>query len=207
MPRIVIVSSEPSTYKGMDRQPLGLGGPIPDRIVMRVIAFEELGPVAGLPGLIDVIAELRAGHQDRFDLLWLGDGPPAGWEHLGFDVGETTSTAWSAIARWSAFLSPAEVEPWHARLNTNGLFARQQDAQLYLEHYLACDDHDRGWTPAGWTDGPDIYSVVSVWRLPDHGSGSSHDETNVDNRPRGISPVSLHGFNHPVTTPTAHPSA
>jgi hypothetical protein len=161
----------------MDRQPLGLDRPIPDKIVMRAIAFEELGPADGLCGLIDVMAELRVDHGDRFDLLWLGDDPPPGWEHLGFDVGETTSTAWSAIAHWSAFLSPAEAEPWHARLNANGLFTHRQDARRYLEHYLTCDDPDRGWTPTGWTDDPEIYAVVSVWRLPGHGSGPSSKTT------------------------------
>jgi hypothetical protein len=165
LPRLAVVAAPPPgalpRYEGMDRTPLAPGADASEELVARVAALEDRDPRQALDGLLTVMSELDAG----YDLLWLGDDAPDGWEPLGYDVGETTSAAWSAIARWPQFLSPEEFETWRSRLNEHGLFQRA-DAEEYLAAYLAADDPDRGWSPDGWTDTPGLYAVVPVWRGP-----------------------------------------
>ena len=172
-PRLSLVSSAPpgapAAYRGMDRAPLAPGGPVPEATVAHVCELESLDPRAALTRLVQITARLRAElPHEPLDLLWLGDQAPSDWEPLGFDVGETTPAAWSAIARWPAFMPAPEAARWAARLNTHGLFTRHEDARSHLDRYLTGEDPDRGWTHDGRPETPDLYAVVPIRRLPDN---------------------------------------
>lgn len=168
IPRLTIVAApppdQPFRYEGMDRPPLAPSDDVPEELVVRAAALEDVDPKDALKDFRAFMFDLVAAGIEGYELLWVGADGPAGWRRLGYDVGETTSAAWSAIARWKAFLSPEHFETWRSRLNDHGLFADRGDAESYLARYLESDDPDRGWTRDGWTDVPDIYSVLPVWR-------------------------------------------
>jgi hypothetical protein len=159
-PRVQIVRAEGS-YRGMDRRRLS-DLDVPRPLVLRGLGLEDAGSAAEL---LAWLADLAHEGITEYEVLSLGDGPGQEWELLGHDVGETTSAGWSAIAHRADFLPAAERAAWDERLNEYGLFGRREDAEDFLERYLAADDPDGGWTPEGWSDDPGIYAVVPVYLL------------------------------------------
>jgi hypothetical protein len=151
-----VIASRPDApgYQGMDRALLGMRDDVPDDVVVRGMALDDLAPHQAEAGYRAFVAELG----DRYELLGLGEPAGAGWELLGYDVGETTPRAWSAIAHRAELALP---EP---RLNRHGLFEDPGDAERFLRAYLAAEDPDRDWDPA-WQAHPELYAVIPVHRL------------------------------------------
>jgi hypothetical protein len=151
----------------MDRPPLGSSDDVPEHLVLRGMALEELSADVAEDGYRELISAITAAAADaKYDLLALGDMRRAAhWEFLGFDVGERTPASWSAIAHRDVFLSPGDLSEWERRLNSHGLFDNISDAEVYLALYLDSDDPDKGWTAEGWVDKPDIYAVIPVYRF------------------------------------------
>jgi hypothetical protein len=135
---------------------------VPRPLVLRGLGLEDAGSAAELQAWL---AELAHEGITEYEVLSLGAGTGPDWELLGHDVGETTPAAWSAIAHRADFLPAAELGAWDGRLNEHGLFDRREDAEAFLERYMAADDPDRGWTPEGWSDDPGFYAVVPVYLL------------------------------------------
>jgi hypothetical protein len=154
--RFSIVSrSGAPRYEGMDRPLLGMRDDVPAEVVVRGMALEDLPPDQVEAGYRAFVAGLG----ERYELLGLGEPGGADWELLGYDVGETTERAWSALAHREELGMPEPL------LNRHGLFDDRADAERFLRAYLECDDPDRGWGPDGWEDDADIYAVVPVYRL------------------------------------------
>jgi hypothetical protein len=154
--RFLIVSrSGAPGYAGMDRPTLGTLDDVPEPVVLRGMALEDLRPDQAEAGYRAFAAELAG----RYDLLALGEPSGADWELLGYDVGETTRRAWSALAHRQELALP---EP---RLNRHGLFDDAAEAEQFLRAYLDSDDPDRGWGPEGWEERPSLYAVIPVHRL------------------------------------------
>ncbi len=153
---VLIVAPGAGGYAGMDRPPLGSQPDVPEPLVLRGLELESSGDEAGLRAFL---ADLRASGVTQYDVIGLADPVGDGWEFLGYDVGETTAAAWSAIKH------RAEVLDGEPRLNEHGLFSQRSDAEAFLQAYLQADDPDRGWTATGWTDNPSIYAVIPISRL------------------------------------------
>jgi hypothetical protein len=158
--RLVILA--PGSYAGMDRPALGARPDVPED---RVVKGLELESNADIPGLRRFLTDLAREGIDDYELVALGGFQGAAWEFLGFDVGETTSAAWSAINHRDEVLSAEQAAEWAQRLNAHGLFANQADADAFLQAYLESEDPDAGWGADGWTDNPTIYAVIPVQRL------------------------------------------
>lgn len=152
---LIVSSSDAPRYEGMDRPLLGMRDDVPDEVVVRGMALEDLPPDKAEAGYRAFVAELG----ERYELLGLGEPGGADWEPLGYDVGETTARAWSALAHREEFGMPEPL------LNRHGLFDDRADAERFLRAYLDSDDPDRGWGPDGWEEREDIYAVVPVYRL------------------------------------------
>ena len=148
--------------RGMDRPPLGSVADVPEPLMLRGIALEDAPPDRAENEFVQLVAELRRASTNGYDLIALGEVESDGWVFLGYDVGEQTPRAWSAIANASRLLDPNELSEWTARLNSHGLFDDRADAERYLARYLTNGDPDRGWTANGWTDTPDLYAVIPV---------------------------------------------
>lgn len=158
--RLLIVSSVPGPgYAGMDRPLLGAGDDAPEDLVLRAAALEDLPVDQQLAAHLAFLDELRAGGVTGYELIALGAAPDATWDLLGFDVGETTRRAWSALAHRDELGLPAPA------LTEHGLFADRAEAEAFLASYLAADDPDASWTPDGWQARPDLYAVVPIYRL------------------------------------------
>lgn len=155
----IVSSTTSTTYAGMDRPLLGMRDDVPRELVMRSFTLEELFPERIEAGHRRILLELRERGLSGYELLRLGGTSDAEWELLGFDVGETTSRAWSAIVHHADFALPVP------HLNDYGLFDDRAEAEQFLRTYLECDDPDGGWTERGWEDRPDLYAVVPIHRL------------------------------------------
>jgi hypothetical protein len=163
VPRYLIVGrGADERYRGMDRPPLGSRQDVPEPLMLRGLALEEVSADRAEKEFVAFIDELRRAGGGEYDLLALGESEVDGWVFLGYDVGEESTRAWSAIAHASRFLHPGELGEWTALLNGNGLFDDRRDAERYLTRYLASGDPDSGWTADGWSDTPDLYAVVPV---------------------------------------------
>ena len=166
--RFLIVKQRPprdaGPYEGMDRQILGDVADVPESLISRWATLEEMPAEDAQELLGALMSDLSAAGVAGYELLALGSvrDLPGNWAFLGYDVGETTEAAWSAIAHREAFLAQGESAGWEARLNAHGLFGKQVDAEAFLERYLASDDPDMGWTADGWTDTPDWYAVIPI---------------------------------------------
>lgn len=154
-------------YEGMDRLQLGGIANLPQALIDRGLALEDLPPEEAEPAYRAFMGELSAAGHLGYELLALDHAQADGeaWEFLGYDVGETTQAAWSALAHRAQVLTTEEQGHWQGRLNAHGLFASQADATAFLVVYLASDDPDKGWTAEGWTDAPDWYAVIPIHRL------------------------------------------
>lgn len=158
-------SSIDSPYQGMDRPPLGSLDDLPEDLILRGMALEDLPDPVAETHYREFLSDITAAGGEGYELLALGDMQPSReWNFLGFDVGENTPASWSAIANQKIFLSSNELDDWVRRLNSYGLFDELHDAEEYLARYLASDDPDKGWTARGWDDEPDIYAVIPVHR-------------------------------------------
>ena len=165
--RYRIVQQANGWYEGMDRPRLGTVPGISGDVLIRGLSLEDVPPEKAQDAFSAYMDDLLVGGSTGLDLLALGDVADSGsdtWEFLGYDVGETTPAAWSAIVNGHIFLGPAEQVEWRSRLNAHGLFANQQDADAYLSRYFHSDDPDRGWTEGGWRERPDFYKVIPVYR-------------------------------------------
>lgn len=152
------------SYAGMDRLGTSTAGGVPQELVVREVAVQSLPPEARARALRSVLRDLaRLGHEE-YELVALDQAPEGKWEHLGYDVGELGPRAWSAVSHAADFLSEEETAQWRLRRNEHGLFATVEDARRFLERYLAYDDPDRGWGPAGWQEDAEDYGVVPVFR-------------------------------------------
>jgi hypothetical protein len=159
----IVARGAAERYRGMDRPPLGSLADVPELLMLRGLALEDVPPERAENEFVAFIAELRHIGAKNYDLLAVGDIESDGWVFLGYDVGEETPRAWSAIANASCFLDPDELGQWTALLNRNGLFDDRGDAERYLARYLASGDPDSGWTADGWSDTPDLYAVIPVF--------------------------------------------
>lgn len=166
--RFIIVKRVPEDmdkpYEGMDRPPLGSFLDIPEPLILQGMALEDLPDPIAEASYKEFLIRIEATGTEGYELLALGDRPSSSWDFLGFDVGETTPTAWSAISHRDVIFSPQELNDWEERLNSHGLFDKRIDAENYLTYYLASDDPDKGWTEEGWVDEPDFYAVVPVYK-------------------------------------------
>jgi hypothetical protein len=156
---LIVSSNAPPGYAGMDRPLVGMQDDVPDELVLRGAALDDLPPAQAEAGHRRFLVELREHGFPGYELLGLGESPDPAWEFLGFDVGETTKRAWSALAHRAALGLPAP------RLNSHGLFDDRAEAEQFLRAYLESDDPDRGWTADGWEDRPASYAVVPIQRL------------------------------------------
>ncbi len=157
-------SDDAIAYGGMDRPKLGSRCDVPDSIRSRGVALEgQPTQEADRPYRMLLAEMLEIGVTD-YELLVLGDIPPDKYQFLGYDVGENTEDAWSAIVDQDLFLEPEEKLQWEEKLNAHGLFQHRADAQAFLVRYLDSGDPDMGWTSDGWTDTPDWYAVIPVYR-------------------------------------------
>jgi len=152
------------TYEGMQRFQLGSFTDVPDELLNHGLALEDMPPHEALISYQRLLADMLAMGVTDYELLMLGDCPSQNWQFLGYDVGETTKAAWSAIANLEIFLEPQEMAQWQERLNFHGLFPERADAKEFLKRYLESVDPDMGWTALGWTNTPDWYAVISVYR-------------------------------------------
>ena len=154
-------------YEGMDRLRLGGVADLPQALIDRGLGLEDLRPEEAEPAYRTFLGELIAAGHLGYELLALDHAQADGeaWEFLGYDVGETTEAAWSALAHRGQVLTAEEQVRWQGRLNAHGLFASQADATAFLAVYLASDDPDKGWTTEGWTEAPDWYAVIPIHRL------------------------------------------
>lgn len=165
MIRFVLVRRVAEGYAGMDRPPIGSGGDVPEPLVLRAMALEDVPSPEAERAWRALFEELGAQGITGYELLALGEMPSrVDWELLGHDVGEASPARWSAIAHAEDFLPPDEQAAWKTRLNRYGLFDDSDAASEYLTRYLAADDPDRGWTPDGWSEGTELYSVIPVRR-------------------------------------------
>ncbi len=151
--RVVILG--PGPYGGMDRPALGSRGDVPHDTVVRALACEAAQDVAGCRRLL---IDLARGGVDDYEIVALGGWPGSAWDFLGFDVGETTSAAWSAVQHRAEVFDADQAAAWGSHLNEHGLFHNPADADAFLQAYRQADDPDAGEDPA-------IYSVVPVQRL------------------------------------------
>ena len=165
-PRTLILRppATPGDYAGMDRPRFGECGTLPEALMFRGFAIEDLAPKDSVAPWRELLADLEG--YPRYELIALGERPSTEWESLGFDVGEVTARAWSAIANRRDLLPPEEVEEWDRLLNAHGLFSERAAAERFLVRYRSCDDPDGGWMPDGtWSDDPPFYDVVPIHRL------------------------------------------
>jgi len=147
----------------MDRARVGECGKLPEALMFRGFDIERLAPKDSVALWRELLAEY--GGYPCYELIALGDLPGAEWETLGFDVGEVTDRAWSAIVNRDDLLPQEEVEDWNRLLNQHGLFSDSEAAERFLARYRTCGDPDRGWLNGGWTDSPSFYDVVPIHRL------------------------------------------
>lgn len=167
--RFSIVSIQSSDtvpgYRGMDRPTLGSLGDVPESIVRRGMALGEAPPdvaeILFTALLADIVNSIGV---SKYELVRLGGVEGPRWELLGYDVGELTERAWSAIVHWDLFLTPRAWMEWESRLNGNKLFPNEVIARQFLDEYLKSEDPDRGWTVEGWEEQPDIYAAIPVYR-------------------------------------------
>ncbi len=154
-------------YEGMDRPTLGSFRDIPEDLILRGMALEDLPNAIAESHYRELLSDIAAAGGEEYQLLALGDAQQLHeheWDFLGFDVGENTPASWSAIANRGTFLSSNDLDDWKQRLNPHGLFGEFRDAEAYLARYMASNDPDKGWTEEGWVDEPDIYAVIPVYR-------------------------------------------
>lgn len=163
-PRTMILRArtEPGAYEGMDRPRIG-ECELPEALMFRGFDIEDLAPAQSVAPWRELLAELDG--YPRHELIALGELPGPAWERLGFDVGEVTERAWSAIVHRDELLPPEEAAGWSGLLNHHGLFAARDDAERFLARYRTCDDPDGGWFNGVWTDSPPFYDVVPIHRL------------------------------------------
>lgn len=165
MPRYRIVPrTPPGEYAGMDRRPVGADD-LPELALLRAVAVEQLGPPEAEARGLELLDELRRAGHSALELICLDGEDAPHRERLGFDVGERTPAAWSAIAHRTAFLDYEEWSQWSARLNCYGLFEHGDDAEAFLARYLESDDPDGAWSPTGEEGPPSLYAVVCVHRV------------------------------------------
>jgi hypothetical protein len=148
----------------MDRPKLGSFSDVPEPILYRGLALEDLPPQEAEKSYCVLLTEMLEIGITDYELLVLGDNPPGKCEFLGYDVGETTKAAWSAIVHQDIFLNPEEKYQWEEKLNAHGLFQEREEAEAFLARYLDSDDSDMGWTADGWTDTSDWYAIIPVHR-------------------------------------------
>lgn len=157
-------NNDTKTYEGMDRPKLGTFSDVPELILYRGLALEDLPPQEAEKSYRMLLTEMLEIGITEYELLVLGDNPPGQCKFLGYDVGETTKTAWSAIVNQDIFLNPEEKVQWEEKLNAHGLFQEREEAEAFLARYLDSDDPDMGWTEDGWTNTPDEYAIIPVYR-------------------------------------------
>ncbi len=160
-----IHDKEIKTYEGMNRYQLGNFTDIPDELLYRGLSLEDMLPEKAEMSYRLLLRDMLAMNVTQYELLMLGDNPSEDWEFLGYDVGETTKAAWSAIANRDVFLNHEEIAKWEESLNSHGIFEERADAEAFLAVYLDSEEPDKGWTGDGWTETPDWYAVVPIYRL------------------------------------------
>jgi hypothetical protein len=154
--RFLIVSSSGSSgYEGMDRAILGMLDDVSEQMILRGLALEDLPPDQAETEYRAFVTELGG----RYELLGLGEPGGTDWEFLGYDVGEMTRRAWSALSHREELALPKP------RLNHHGLFDDRTEAEQFLRAYLDSDDPDRGWGPDGGEDHTALYAIIPVHRL------------------------------------------
>jgi hypothetical protein len=151
-------------YEGMNRPKLGSFLDVPESILYHGLALEDLPSNEAEKQYQNLVLDMLAMGINQYELLALDGSPLENYEFLGYDVGETTKTAWSAILHKDIFLNPEEINQWEQKLNVHELFQEQEEAEEFLARYLESDDPDMGWTADGWTDIPDFYAVIPVYR-------------------------------------------
>jgi hypothetical protein len=161
------------TYEGVDLPAIGESPDVPEDLLRRALAVEKLPPGDIETAYRELLPALAQAGTLHYDLLCVDEPPPSqSWAFLGYDVAERTPAAWSAIAHRADILSPKVIERWEGLLNDHGLFGARQDAERYLASYLENLDPDGGWGPDGWTDQPDFYAVIAIYRHEPATAGS-----------------------------------
>lgn len=151
-------------YLGMDRGPFGGYPDEPESLILEGMALQDIPGEQAEATYRAFWEKLDAHGSHRYDLLALAVQADDDWQFLGYDVGENTGRAWSAVAHRRDFLEPDEIDSWGAKLNVNGLFADPADAKALLAKYLDSGDPDMGWAADGWEEQPDWYAVIPIYR-------------------------------------------
>ena len=157
-----------ASYRGQDRPTLSHCHTLPRSLLLQEIALEDRRH--NLRGFLAFLEALgRYGERD-YELVWLGDAPPSEATFLGYDVGETLSTAWSGLRHWHAFMTSSEWAAWYCELNEHGLFQKRHLARLFLQIIVT----EHSLRPL-WIE-QDLFAIIPVYSLESM-TKQSHDAT------------------------------
>lgn len=156
-----------NVYEGMERPRLGGFMDVAQPLINRYYELDAFPAEQVETPYKELLHNIWAGGNISYELLALDHKGASSqeWEFLGYDVGETLEATWSAIKHRQDWLTLEQQTVWNEHLGIQGLFQVRSDAEEFLKVYLASDDPDKGWTPEGWTDNPDWYSVFTIHRL------------------------------------------
>lgn len=156
------------TYLGMNRFRLGSFNDITEQLLFEGIGLEEVESKELEGRYISYIKKLWRKGNLQYDLLSLNKPEKYNehdWEFLGFDVGENTPAAWSAILNNQVFTSKKDIKIYINRLNQFGLFDDFNRAEEFLQLYLMSDDPDRDWGIDDEIIDDNIYQVIPIYRF------------------------------------------
>ncbi|MDJ0729248.1 MAG: hypothetical protein QNJ33_04570 [Crocosphaera sp.] len=162
--RNILFGSKEINYKGMDRPKLGEYNDLPQALILEGLSLDDMNANQRKIAYKSFIEKLLNRGIDRYELITSEDQIGVDWEFLGYDVGELTKRAWSAIANCNVFVSSEEQEKWISCLNSQGLFQVLEKAEEYLELYLSSNDPDMGWDVNSWQEAPSWYCVIPIYR-------------------------------------------
>jgi hypothetical protein len=160
----LVFGSRKINYEGMDRPRLGEYNDLPQDLVLEGLSLDDMSANQKKIAYKCFIEKLLSREIDRYELITSEEQIGVDWQFLGYDVGELTKRAWSAITNYDVFLSSEEQEKWISCLNSHGLFQILEKAEEYLKLYLSSNDPDMGWDVSSWQEAPTWYCVIPIYR-------------------------------------------